>query len=299
MSAASTAMRASNRRLLPEGRLEGPLPWLIAIMMFLMVLAAALGLGLGRAAASLADALAGRVTVQIVEGDPRAREAQARAAQSELGRIAGIRAVRRVDDAEMRALLEPWLGNIVNHGDDLPLPAMIDVDIAPGEQWRLAAIGRTLARIAPAARIDDHGRSLAPLAGLIASLTWLAIAIVLLMATATGFVVVLATRSALDTHHATIEVLHLLGATDSQIARLFQRRIALDALLGGAIGLACAAPVIFLLGLRLGALGSELAGTVALWPAAWLLLGALPLAGAGLATIATRRTVLGALRRTS
>ena len=34
----------------------------------------------------------------------------------------------------------------------------------------------------------------------------------------------------LDTHRATIEILHLMGATDVQVARLFQRRIALDAL---------------------------------------------------------------------
>ena len=33
--------------------------------------------------------------------------------------------------------------------------------------------------------------------------------------------------------------MHLLGATDVQIARLFQRRIALDALFGGLIGLVC------------------------------------------------------------
>ena len=43
---------------------------------------------------------------------------------------------------------------------------------------------------------------------------------------------------ALDTHRDTIEVIHMLGATDIQIARLFQRRIALDALLGGLVGTA-------------------------------------------------------------
>jgi cell division transport system permease protein len=298
MTAVATQGRAADRRLLPDGRLAGPMPWLIAIMMFLMVLAAALGLGLGRAAASLSDALAGRVTIQIIEADPVKRETQARVVLAELARAAGVRAVRRVDDGEMRALLEPWLGSVIlADGNDLPLPAMIDVDIVPGEEWRLETMARNIAQIAPAARVDDHARSLAPLADLIDSLTWLAVAIVLLMAAATGFVVVLATRAALDTHSATIEVLHLLGATDRQIARLFQRRIALDALFGGVIGLVVAIVVILLLGGRIGKLGSELAGTVGLWPAAWALLASLPLAAAALATLATRMTVLGALRR--
>jgi predicted MFS family arabinose efflux permease len=36
---------AAERGLLPEGRMAGPMPWVIAIMMFLTVLAAAAGLG--------------------------------------------------------------------------------------------------------------------------------------------------------------------------------------------------------------------------------------------------------------
>ena len=44
---------SADRQLLPEGRLTGPMPWVLAIMMFLTVLAAAAGLGLGNAARSL------------------------------------------------------------------------------------------------------------------------------------------------------------------------------------------------------------------------------------------------------
>jgi len=44
------AAAAARHRLLPEGRVAGPMPWVIAIMMFLTVLAAAAGLGLAGAA---------------------------------------------------------------------------------------------------------------------------------------------------------------------------------------------------------------------------------------------------------
>ena len=72
----------------------------------------------------------------------------------------------------------------------------------------------------------------------------------LLIALATAAAVVLAARGALDTHRATIEVMHGIGATDLQVARLFQRKIALDALFGGLAGGVAAALVLLLLARR-------------------------------------------------
>jgi cell division transport system permease protein len=286
---------AAERRLLPEGRAAGPMPWVIAIMMFLTVLAAAGGLALRESAISLSGELADRITIQIVDANADTREAQASAALAEINRLEGIRAVRRVDGQEMQALLDPWLGR--SGLEELPLPVLIDVDLAPSARGRVDAIEQAVIRVAPAARIDDHAQWLAPLTGLIGSLKWLALALVLMMAAATAFTVVLAARAALNSHRATIDVMHLLGATDIQIARLFQRRIALDAMFGGVIGLSGAALVILLLAQRIGRLGSELIGSVALPPAAWGLLAMLPIAGALLATVAARLTVLNALRR--
>ena len=101
---------SAERRLLPEGRLSGPMPWVIAIMMFLTVLAAAGGLGLRSAATNLGANIGHRVTVQIVEANPDRREAQAREALALLGRLPGVTSARRVPAEEMDELLEPWLG---------------------------------------------------------------------------------------------------------------------------------------------------------------------------------------------
>ena len=121
--------------------------------------------------------------------------------------------------------------------------------------------------------------------------------LVLLMVGATAATVVLAARAALDTHRGTIEVLHLMGATDVQVARLFQRRIALDALFGGAVGLGAAALVLLVIGDRVGALGSELLGSAGLPLLSWLILVALPVGGVLLATLVARMTILRALGR--
>jgi cell division transport system permease protein len=192
----------------------------------------------------------------------------------------------------MPDLLEPWLGEGGLEGD-LPIPVMIDADLTPGSS--VSGVRGAVARAAPAARVDENAQWLAPLAKLIDGLELLALVLVLLMIGATGATVVLAARASLDTHRGTIEVLHLMGATDVQVARLFQRRIALDALFGGAVGLVCAAIVLLLIGDRLGALGSELLGSAGLPLTSWLVLALLPAFGVLLAMLVARTTILRAL----
>jgi cell division transport system permease protein len=286
------ALTAPERRLLPERRAAGPMPWVIAIMIFLSVLAVAGSLALASMAGGLSAQMTGRVTIQIVEADRVARDIQAQAATAAARALPGVRRVTLVGDAEIERLLSPWLGA---GGLELPVPALIDVDL--NDPTALAALDRTVRTAAPSARIDAHAQWLAPLKSLIETLGWLAVVLVLLVAAATAAAVVLAARAALNNYRETIDVLHLLGATDSQIARLFQHRAAVDALIGGALGFAAGLLALLLLGARVGALGSELVGSAQLEPRAWLALLGVPVAGTLLATVAARLTIERALRR--
>jgi cell division transport system permease protein len=123
----------------------------------------------------------------------------------------------------------------------------------------------------------------------------LALGLVLLIAAASAAAVVLAARGALDNHRGTIEVMHGIGATDDQVARLFVRQIAVDALTGGIGGAVAAAAVIIAILSGVGS-ASLLAGASPLhWnDALWL--ATLPIAIALLATQVARRALLKALR---
>ncbi len=293
MAAPSTA---ADRRLLPEGRLAGPMPWVIAIMMALTVLATAAGLAIGNAAQGLHDDLAGRVTIQIAEGDARLRVAESRAVLGALGRLSAVESARAVPEAELKALVAPWLGD-ASEESDLPVPALIEVTMKRQRPEDMAALKASVVGASPGARLGSDANWLAPLAGLLSALKWLAVGLVLLMAGATAAAVVLAARAALNTHRETIDVMHLLGATDVQVASLFQRRIALDALFGGGVGLIVALAIIALIGNRMSALGSDLLGSATLGWGGWAIIAILPLAGVLLAMIAARLTVIAALRR--
>ena len=286
----------AGRRLLPEGRLAGPMPWVIAIMMALTVLATAAGIVLGKAARGLGDDLAGRVTVQIIVPNLALRSAETRAAVAAATRLSAVDSVRAVPEDELKELVAPWLGDEALDGD-LPVPALIEVMLKRQRPEDMEALTKAVQGAAPGARVDADAEWLAPLANLLNALKWLAAALVALMALATAAAVVLAARAALNTHRATIDVLHLLGANDVQVARLFQRRIALDALFGGILGLIVALAAMVLVGNRMRALGSGLLGTAGLGWDGWLILFALPLAGVALAMLAARLTVIAALRR--
>lgn len=293
-----SALRASaaDRRLLPEGRMAGPMPWVIAIMMFLTILAAAAGMALAGSARSLGKDLDARLTVQLPEPNAGLRDAQASQILIGLRRLAVVKNAEAVPQAELSALLEPWLGSD-GIDADLPLPALIDVELKRTGADDIAVVRELVAMIAPAARVDQQALWLQPLANLLKSLIWLAVGLVALMTIATSAAVVLAARAALNTHRATIDVLHLLGSSDNQIAGIFQRRIALDALFGGFVGLLFALIVMLLIGDRMRALGSDLLGSAGLGWGSWLLLLTLPLIGAALSTLSARITVLRALRQ--
>lgn len=276
------------RRLLDEGSRTRAMTWIMAIMLFLTVLAGALGLGMFAATGQLDRELSGRLTVQIVEPVASLRDAQAAAMVKELGRLPTVSRVREVDRAHLAELLRPWLGD-AGLDPDLPMPAMIDVEVRGSD---MAAVEQAARRIAPDARVDRHAQWLSPVRSFMSTMSWLAVSLMLLIAGATAAVVLLAARAGLDTHRDTIEVLHMLGSTDVQIARLFQRRIAFDTLLGGLAGTVAALALVWFLQARLSAIGSEMLGGVALQRHDWFLLLLLPLSFALLATVAARIAVL-------
>jgi cell division transport system permease protein len=268
--------------------------WIMAIMLFLTVLAGALGLGMFAATAQLDRQLSGRLTIQIVEPNAAVRDGESADIRAAVARVPGVLRVQEVDRQRLAELLKPWLGD-TGLDPDLPMPAMIDVETRGGN---VDAVARAAREIVPGARIDRHAQWLSPVRSFMTTMSWLAVGLMLLIASATAAVVLLAARSGLDTHRDTIDVLHMLGSTDVQIARLFQRRIAFDTLLGGLLGTGAALALVWFLQSRMTLVGSEMLSGVALQQRDWFLLLLLPLGFALLATVAARGTVLRALGRT-
>jgi cell division transport system permease protein len=278
----------SERRILPGGRLRGPTPYVIAIMIFAMMIVAAAGLALANAAGVVARGAQNRYAVQLPDSSAL------RQSLSSVRSAPGVLSATPIPENEMRDTLERWLGPMAQ-SKDLPVPAMIDIELAAGADE--AGIRARVEQAVPGARLVGQSETLAPLLHSIRVLQWLALVLVVLMAGAAAAAVVLAARGALDTHRFTIEVMHGIGATDEQVAHLFQRKIALDAMAGALAGGIGAALVLILIAGGGAALASEIAGTAPLSALDLFILALMPIAAVVLATWVARTAVLATLRR--
>lgn len=278
---------AADRRLLGSSRFRGPTPWVIAIMSFSIMIIAASGLALANTAGSLTRSIEARYAVEVPNGGQNLG-----ALVASLKSAPGVTSVEPVPEGEMRDTLRRWLGPEADSAD-LPVPALVNFDTRPGVD--VGPIQQRVAAIAPGARIGAHRDRVAPLIRSMRALQWLAFGLVALLSAAAAAAVVLAARSALDTHRFTIEVMHGIGATDLQLTHLFQRKIAIDALVGSLVGAAAGAVVILLL-MSGASLVTQLTGGASLSLVDILILLLLPFALTILATWVARMAVLATLR---
>jgi cell division transport system permease protein len=296
--AASAAKRRQPRaaRLLPQPRMGGLMPWVIAILIALVVIAAAGGLGLRNLAESARADLASAVTVQVIEPNPDLRAARGAETVKLLQAMTLVRSVRLVPPEELAALLEPWLGPAATSGD-VPIPVLVDVELvrraSPADLETLTA---ALERKVPGARVDAQSDWLRPVYSALSALQWLALGLIGLVALATAAAVWLASRNALASHRETVEIIHLLGGTDRQITRIFLGTVLREAAFGALVGTAAGLGAVLLLGQQFAALDSGMTSGGGFASVDWLVIAAVPLAGVLLALMTARMTIALALR---
>ncbi len=294
-------MGASRKRRDPDLLAVGDgsgrfLPWLIGVMVYLAALALAGMMVLQGAIERWDNALAGTLTVQL----PAGADGNVEAVLTMLRAIPGVIRAEPLDEAANTALLEPWLG----HGlaaNELRLPRLIDLRVDPAQKLDHAALAEHLAAAAPGAQIDANRGWLDRLYDTAFAIELVGAAIVALVTGAAVMSIVFATRTGLAISHGTVEVLHLIGARDTFIARQFQWHALRLGLRGGVIGLVPA--VLTLLAVNEAVGGAIQAGGVGalpsptLTPADWGVLLLLPVAAAITALSTARITVLRALAR--
>jgi cell division transport system permease protein len=275
----------SEARLLGDARLRGPTAWVVAIMSFSIMIIAAAGLALTNTAGTLSQAIEARYSVEVPAGG------NAAAVLGAIRSAPGATDVQAVPEAEMRRTLERWLGSEAQ-SQELPVPALVNFDLKGGN---ISDVQKRVRAAAPDATITTHREAVAPLLRSLRLLQWVAFGLGLLLSAAASAAVVLAARGALDTHRFTIEVMHGIGATDLQLTHMFQRKIAIDALVGSHAGALAGALVLLLLASGASFVG-ELTGGASLSAIDFLLLLLFPFALTALATWVARMAVLAALR---
>lgn len=240
---AEEAMRAE-ASIVPEDSISGrALLAVIAIMTFLAALTLGAVVLVRSAAGEWQSAVAREVTIQVRPGDTI--EADVRKAVALASAVPGVSSARAYSKEESANLLQPWLGSGLAL-DELPVPRMIVVRIAPGETPDLTALRKQLAEQVPRASLDDHRAFVDRMRAMARSAVLVGLCILALVIAATMLSVMFATRGAMSTNRQIIEVLHVIGAKQGFIAGEFQRHFLLLGLKGAGIG-GAAAMILFAL----------------------------------------------------
>lgn len=260
-------------------------------MAFLAVFALALSISAGRLADRWSGALARTATVRI--SAPAGQMATQTAAVLEaLNTTPGVTDARLLTADDQKALLAPWFGPDLPV-DDLPLPQLVELrETVDG--FDAAALRLRLAAEAPGAVLDDHTRWRQPLVTAAGRLRMLAVASLVLIAAASGAMIVLSANAALAANEKVIAALRLIGARDTYIARAFVRRFTGRALQGAALGAALATAGVALMP-GANAAGGFLTG-LGFTGAGWALPAVIPLVAAVVAFWATRLAAFRVLR---
>jgi cell division transport system permease protein len=221
--------------IVPKATIAGhALIAVIAIMTFLASLTIGALMLLRAAAGDWQADLAREVTIQVRPVTGRDIEADIGKAAAIARTVRGIAGVRPYTKQESTQLLQPWLGGLAL--DELPVPRLIAVAIAPGEVPDLGTLRAALVDGVPPATLDDHREFVDHMRVMSRAIVAGATGVLALVMLATVLSVTFATRGVMATNRQVIEVLHFIGAKNSFIAGHFQRHFLLLGLQGGAIG---------------------------------------------------------------
>ena len=278
---------------------SGFIPWLVAIMVFLGILAISGVTIFDTILSGWSRTVTGTLTIQIpaLPSDQFDSEKSDRADRvvAALQSVPSIQSARVLTESELDALLSPWLGD-ESGMSDLPLPTLIDVTLEDEAPSTLNDIRDIVLDLAPNAAIDDHRRWFEHLIELTKGFRMLAFCVAIVVTLALALTVVYATRASLAEFREIIAVFHFIGARDMYVAAQFSKRTLLAALKGSAGGLVGAFVTLLSIAFLARNVESGFLPDISLSWMFWFSLPIIAVLASILAMITAYVTVMGTLR---
>lgn len=218
----------------------------IAIMCFLACLTAGAVYLINQSANAWFLDIASEVTVQIKPIKNTDIEKRVTTVALFLAKQKGIARVKPLTQRDLNSLLEPWLGNM-DALTALPVPRLIALEIDRSSPPNLADLRVQLENDFTGVSLDDHRHWQKQIRTVTRSLALGGFAVLLLVGAATMAIIISATQSAMASNREIVEVLHFVGATDSFIAREFEKHFLATGIRASFIGAVFAAGVFLLL----------------------------------------------------
>ena len=225
----------------------------MAVMSYLACLAIGALILVDRAVTSWTSGLAREMTVQVRQVKSTDIEVEVEKVRLLLDGFPGIAAVEVLGPEIGAKLLEPWLGTRSLEG--LPVPRLIRIVTDESSPPDLNQLEERLSKLR-GVRLDTHRKWEAELTRMARALTILSYAILFLICISAIAIVVFATRAVLQANRPIVELLHLVGARNSYIARQIDGRFLRTGLFSGLMGVIMGLLTFLLMGMS-GIQGSD------------------------------------------
>lgn len=283
---------------------NGFLRLLICLMSILGLLSLSAFFALSAMSDRWSDGLSGKVSVEIPASDSNGDvidskiiKAMTDDAAKILSADPNVKEVEIAPDSHLKKLLSPWLGDNVMAMDSIPIPGLISVTFNKDANPDINAIQRKIRDVAPRARIDTHESWLSDVLRFTGALQFAAILLGLIIGFTTLVAVAGGVQSKLAENKDELELLHLMGASDSYISWQIQKHTMVLSLQGGMIGVIAAIFILFCISLVAGEMGVNLIPDFKLSTMQKAMLIFLPIPIAGIAMVTARHTVLKVLNK--
>ena len=218
----------------------------MAVMCYLACLAIGALILIDRAVASWTSGLSREITVQVRQLQAANIEEELNKAEAILASTKGVLSFEVLDRSAGAKLLEPWLGK--RNLAELPIPRLIRVVVDEAIPPDLTALSAALQDV-KGASLDTHQRWQSELTRMARALSILSYAVLALICLSAVTMVIFATRAVLQANRPVVDLLHLVGARDSYVARQIDGRFLKTGITAGLIGVAFGLLTFCLLGL--------------------------------------------------
>ncbi|MEM0984983.1 MAG: cell division protein FtsX [Pseudomonadota bacterium] len=210
---------------------EAALFFVVVALCFLAAVAALTLKSTYAAAETWTASVEGEYTIRLKDTDRRGAEE----ASDLIAGVNGVEAARVLSRDEINTLLAPsFAGGELPAG--LPMPLVMTVETRAGVGNLSARFADTLSDGGFDGVVDAHDEWAGDVRRALAVLRYVALSTVLLLGATALSVIAFATHAALLARKDIVDVLHLSGATDRFISRLFERRFWTLGLRAGSVG---------------------------------------------------------------
>jgi cell division transport system permease protein len=230
---------------------------LVALMCILAIFALSSSFALSHISDRWSSGLENKATVEIPTEDKFGKlipqeimEKTAKSVMVSLNSNTNIDTVQRMSAEEVKTLVTPWLGENITF-DNVTLPEIITITFKTKNNINPKLLESRLKNYGEHIRLDTHESWLNNLLKLTGALNFSALFLSLLIGITTIVAVTGAIQSRMAVYHEELELLHLMGASDTYISNQLQRYSFITCLQGAAsgtaIGLICLLLISFIL----------------------------------------------------